>query len=937
MRTPLSIATAAVILTACGGNNNKTKEVDYSALKTTPLSEQPLVLASQTTLLNHIANGLRLQLQNPGDLYYRAGGIAVDAEASGQQPPTANTADGASKSGFSETNVHVKGVDEADIAKYDGQHWFVATFPKYDTFLINETQPGIKIVATDPATPDATIVGQYQFDERWGDVSEMYLVQEAGATHHVATVRNQWGNVWPMLPGVPFNFGSIMVNDGLVMVEQSSTIAAPTADLRIATDALIWPGPQNSKVLVELVNVKSPSEPEKDWSVELDGSLIDSRKVGNTLYLITRFDPWIRNLNYEFGDLGVRSSNEAALADVTINELMPHFRIAGVEAPLSNDCYLQNGAQDTYGLSSLVHITAIDLGNQKLLSSQCINSNVESMSMSTESLYLTGTVYNAEAMANKTVIHKFELTPTGPHYAATGSADGSLGWNSDPQFRMHEYQDQFRIVTSDWTDRSPEHTLTILQQAGTVLKTLSTLPNEAEPAAIGKPGEDIYSVRFEGERAYIVTFQRTDPLYALDLSDPANPRVAGALEIPGFATYMHPIGSDYLFSLGHSADADGRVTGIKAELLNVANDLPEVVTTLNLGDQYSSSDALADLRALSFLPVGDDQLRITLPINAYQQDQRGNSVWAYSGLQLLQVTGLDGGTATLENAGVVITESAADSNAGNYYSMNRSVLHDDAVFYTHNNDIWVANWYAPKEAKGPIKSPSNVFCTADFRFGLAVTVDLQGNDTGQNACDAKVVAHDGNYMETLQAQTSNSANQCIFIGAGERAGNYEISATLAGFSASQTWTTVYRDECHVIPEAVSLVLEAAEPVICTTQVRPSISLSLSTSDNSDAICDANVYVEHNGRQYPLERIDLSVESDATAAPTDPAKPSFAAIDLVAAPKCQFQGPDELAGDMILYVEHPEYESIEEKLTINQDECHVKTDYLYRIANPLMQF
>ena len=63
---------------------------------------------------------------------------------------------------------------------------------------------------------------------------------------------------------------------------------------------------------------------------------------------------------------------------------------------------------------------------------------------------------------------------------------------------------------------------------------LSRLPNDARPEPIGKPGEDVYAVRYFGDKAYVVTFERIDPLYVMDLSNPLEPHITGALEIPGF-------------------------------------------------------------------------------------------------------------------------------------------------------------------------------------------------------------------------------------------------------------------------------------------------------------------------------------------------------------------------------------------------------------------
>ena len=780
MRAPIYLALAGLLLTACGADESDeipTDIVDYSQLQPTPISTEGLVRADQDTLERHIKNGLRLQLSS--------GGFSP--------PPVSAPADqviegadrtGGTGGGFSETNVHVMGVDEADYAKYDGQHWYVATYPQYSSSVGSDQLPGLKVLALDPASPSTRTLGKFSFDDQWGDIGEMYLVQEQDVTSHVVTVRNRWGSVMPRLPGVPMGMA---------------------ADLIIAPDIPIWPGPVNSKVLVQLLDVADPSAPYEDWGFQLDGSLIDSRKIGNTLYLITRFDPWIQELSYEYGDSGTRSDNEQKLSDLSSQDLMPRYEIGGQSAgKLTTDCYVQPGLRKTDGFSSLVHVTAIDLSEQKLVSSQCINSNIEAMSMSLDALYLTGTSYDASSK-QATVIHKFDLTEAGPAYAASGLASGGLGWNSDPAFRMHEHEDQFRIVTTDWTREGPEHRLTIMRQRGSKLHPIAQLPNAENPEPIGKPGEDIFSVRFNEDLAYIVTFLRTDPLYAIDLSDPENPEVVGELEVPGFATYMHPVGDSHLFTLGQDADERGAASGIKAELIDVTSGDPQVVNTLLFGDAGSYSEALYDLRALSVLRLSDSLTRVAMPMAVHQKrSEQGFSQWDYTGLQLFEIHTPEDGKAELKDAGVIV--SARNDGEAHHYSrsgLDRSVLHDDAVFYTHNNDIWTASWYSPESARGPEMIP----CTAEYVYGLRVDVNLDSNADEQNACEADVVAVGLSYKEQLMVLPGESGGDtCHFYGVGERAGSYTIFASLPGFVETQTQVQVGRDECHVIPEYVDVHL-----------------------------------------------------------------------------------------------------------------------------------
>ena len=84
-------------------------------------------------------------------------------------------------------------------------------------------------------------------------------------------------------------------------------------------------------------------------------------------------------------------------------------------------------------------------------------------------------------------------------------------------------------------------------------------------------GERIYAVRFMGDRGYVVTFRQVDPLYALDLSDPAHPAVRGELRIPGFSSALQPIDDTTLIGIGQGATVEGRPLGTQVSLFDVSD------------------------------------------------------------------------------------------------------------------------------------------------------------------------------------------------------------------------------------------------------------------------------------------------------------------------------------------------------------------------------
>ena len=914
MNMKLVVAIAgAMALTACDGNdrddNNTVSGVDYSKLKTTPQTDAPLTLVSGEALNQHIKNGLRLKVSPTN--YYRldASGGAV-AEVALAAPPAADAAvsAGGDSDNFSQTNVHVAGVDESDYAKYDGSHWFIATYPEYDPYR-TDNLPGINVVATDPSAVSAEVVGHVALDSEWGGVGEMYLVEDGESTSHVATLRNQWGNVYPVMPG--FGFPAFDVG---VEVMRMPAIEPFFGDI-------YYPHPVNSETKIQLVDVADASAPAIDWTLSVEGSLVDSRKVGNMLYLVTRFDPWIANLQFENGSKGVRSENEDALSAVAVQQLLPTYTINDGEAvTLADSCYVQDGISTTYGYASLVNITAVNLSDKKVVSSRCINGSVESLSVNPDSMYLTGTVWDDRmAERQQTVIHKFSLGADGANYQASGSVKGYIGHRGDPAFKLHEHNGDLRIVTStgrQW-DNTIAHHLSILEEDNGTLKTVATLPNANRPAPIGKPGEDIYSVRFKGDKGYIVTFRQTDPLYAVDLSDRTDPKISGELEIPGFATYMHPIGDDYIFAVGQDADENGRVTGMKVALVDVRGDSPKEIDTILLGARNSRSEALNNLRALSFLPVGNE-LRIAMPVDYYHAETAGAyGSWQHTGLHLFKVTGIDGDNARLVEAGVIVAEEAGpDKTRPSGSGHDRSAFHDDAVFYSHANSVWAAAWDAPENAIGPINS-GPVICTADVRPSLQVTV----NAPGGNACSARVTAvHNGKAIG-LRAAGINST--CVFSGIDETPGPFYIEASLDNYSTESQSVVVYRDACHVETEKVELNLTSFENGCPEVASPPSVTAIVSNWNvGSDVCSDASVTVWQGKESYILKgAAKLQKVSEAQSLAIAPPQA-----------QCIFTGAHGVSGEVTMVAEIDGQGSQErtDLFIKKRDRCSVEpiTEYFY---------
>lgn len=195
----------------------------------------------------------------------------------------------------------------------------------------------------------------------------------------------------------------------------------------------------------------------------------------------------------------------------------------------------------------------------------------------------------------KTVIQKIGIENGAIEYKTKGEVPGSLL----NQFSMDESGDYFRVATTSqfWT-----------QNSNTQYNNVYVLDNDLKIA--GKlekiaPDERIYSTRFIGNRLYMVTFKRMDPLFVIDLKDPNKPQVLGQLKIPGFSDYLHPYDENHIIGVGKETAENEwggvSIKGVKVSLFDVSDvNNPEQIDTYEIGKAGTDSEALRDHKAFLF-------------------------------------------------------------------------------------------------------------------------------------------------------------------------------------------------------------------------------------------------------------------------------------------------------------------------------------------------
>lgn len=143
------------------------------------------------------------------------------------------------------------------------------------------------------------------------------------------------------------------------------------------------------------------------------------------------------------------------------------------------------------------------------------------------------------------------------------------------------------------------------------------------------PGEDIYAARFIGTRGFLVTFEKIDPLFAIDLTDPSNPVVAGELEVPGYSNYIHPLGENHLITLGKDVLLDKGTAwyqGLQLSIFDITDfSNPQLLYTQIIGDRGTDSEALVNHKAFTFWQTNN---LLAIPVDLYEH--QGEPEYPYS-------------------------------------------------------------------------------------------------------------------------------------------------------------------------------------------------------------------------------------------------------------------------------------------------------------------
>ena len=364
-----------------------------------------------------------------------------------------------------------------------------------------------------------------------------------------------------------------------------------------------------------------------------EGYSIAIRKTNNTLYFITQNSPdywaWYRGDSDEPLTPAVYDSEEGGKTELNIEKIS----------------ILPNSTEPNF-----TTISAIDLSNGDSVEIQTESylGSSAGFYMSHNAMYLTASKYASSAPNNRimmdiaiareaaeTSIYRFAVNGTNVSFTGQTTVAGSIL----NQFSMDEHNGYFRVATTSGNTRGAE-----ADSTSAIIIFDSSMNQVGEVSDLAK-GERIYSARFMGDRAYIVTFKEMDPLFTFDLSNPTNPKVLGELKIPGYSTYLHPVGENHLLGLGYQTEVEKiqgsnenfvKQVGLKLSLFNVKdlnNPIEQDVELISGEGTYSQ--AIDNHKAFF---IHQDKNLYGFPVSIYDYNKNPTNPYFGEGAMLYTVT-----------------------------------------------------------------------------------------------------------------------------------------------------------------------------------------------------------------------------------------------------------------------------------------------------------
>ncbi len=471
---------------------------------------------------------------------------------------------------YSGTNVQETGVDEPDIVKTDGNTLFAAENGQLESVDVSGSTP--KLLDTMQLSS--------------GSSNELLLFGT-----HLLVLSRGGGFVEP-LPARP---------------------------------AAMYMPVENSTILTE-VDVSDPSNLKVIQTASIDGGYLDARMIGSTVRIVNSSGlpialPFVA---------GSRAHNASVVAHSTVKQWLPTYKL-GRHAP--RPLVQCRNVRYPIGFSGLgmLTVTTIDLSQGlSIVNSTGLMTDGSIVYASPTTLYVATEQWGYRPLpaepqqaipGAQTEISAFDISnPTTTTYLGSGSVPGYLL----SQWSLSEFQGVLRVVSTDspaWWGLGPA--------TRTFLTTLE--PQNGQLAQVGQlgglgQGERVYAVRFIGLDAFVVTYQQVDPLHAIDVSNPAAPKLAGTLEISGYSSYLQPINGKLLLGVGQLVGSNNEPSGAQVSLFDISDlSNPKLIQQYPLGS--GSTGVESDTHAFLYwpqtnlvvLPFGQEAVGLTVTTSSISE------------------------------------------------------------------------------------------------------------------------------------------------------------------------------------------------------------------------------------------------------------------------------------------------------------------------------
>lgn len=344
-----------------------------------------------------------------------------------------------------------------------------------------------------------------------------------------------------------------------------------------------------STTQIQVYSIVDRKNPEFEGRLIQDGYYNTSRKIGDVVYLFTQYN---------------MTSDVVGYVEKEYTSVIP--KVNG-EKVAASEIYLPESSGESGILVSSLDVNKPD----KVLDSKLVISGYAQTYISKDALYLYEEDYDGAMITN---IAKFALDEG----RISGVAAAAVSGYVRDTFAINASDGYLRVLTTDYSTEDEVNALYILDEN---MKLTGQLTGIA-------PGEEIYAARFMGNTGYFVTYRNTDPLFTVDLSDPAKPEIIGELKVTGFSEYLHFWDDTHLLGIGYESDENtGNIENIKLSMFNIEN--PGEVTEeakLVLKD-VDYSEALYDYKSVI---ISKDKNLIGLVCEDYSGSRTKQTYQIYS-------------------------------------------------------------------------------------------------------------------------------------------------------------------------------------------------------------------------------------------------------------------------------------------------------------------